>query len=126
MSSLFLLLIPLLASADTAGVKINDIETSKDTTITVKKGAVETQCLAFEIIQGSDEIAGDPEFDRAKAHSSWKAACADWKKSMREMNKDNQILSMSCNSPKGSKESDRHTFVSSGSYKNKVRVREKM
>ena len=112
--------------AEKAGLKVSNIDAAHDTTITVKKGVTKTQCLAFEIVSGSDDVSGDPEFDRAKAHASWKSACDAWKQSMREMNKDNQILTLNCNRPKLNKEADRHTYVSTGSYKIKVRVREKM
>ena len=44
---------------------------------------------------------------------------------MREMNKENQLLTLNCNSPKLAKEEDRYTFQSSGSYRVKVKVKER-
>ena len=116
----------LLVSASLVAMMARAEIPVQDTTITVKKGVPETQCVAFEVIDGKEEVTGDPEFDRAKAHTSWKTACAEWKKEMREMNKDNQILTLNCNGAKASKDTDRHSYHSTGTYKIKVRVREKM
>ncbi len=121
------LLIPflLLAHAEKAGVKLKDIPTDGDTSIIIKKGAIADQCVDYQIIDGTEEVSGDPAYDRGEAFSSWKSACDEWKKSMKEMNKGNQIITLNCNSGKASKEDDRFAFVSTGSYKLKTKVREK-
>jgi hypothetical protein len=59
----------------------------------------------FEIISGTTEVIGDPEMGQKASYSSWKAACAEWKKELRETNHENQIISMSCGSPTKQSES---------------------
>ncbi len=124
---LFLSLAALPAFAQKAGVALTDIPTNQDTSIVIKKGAQENLLLPpdFEIVEGKDEIAGEPTNDRKSAYASWKEQCADWKKSMREMNKDNQLITLNCGSPTLKKEEYILTFSSTGSYKMRVRIREK-
>lgn len=121
-----LFLLPFAASAEKTGVKVTDIEGKDDTSIVIKKGPVTDQCVQYEILSGSEEVFGMAEYDRSKAYTSWKTACEDWKKGMREMNKGNQLLSLNCNSPKATKEDERFTFQSAGTYKMRLKMRDKM
>jgi len=119
------LFISVSAQAEKAGLKLKDIPTDGDTSIIIKKGATTDQCIDYTILEGNEEITGNPEYDRGEAFSSWKSACAEWKASMKDLNKGNQILTLNCNAGKALKEDDRVTYVSSGTYKIKTKIRDK-
>ena len=78
--------------------------------VTIEKGKI-PQWNEYQIIDGQDEIFGTPEYDRTRAYSSWKSACADWKKSMKEMNTDRQLLTLNCSSPAQSREGELITYT---------------
>ncbi|MCE3010724.1 MAG: hypothetical protein LW875_08935 [Proteobacteria bacterium] len=59
---------------------------------------------SLEVITVTGDIEGDPNPLMNQARSSWKKACEDWKKEIREINKENQVVSVNCNSPKCEKE----------------------
>lgn len=111
--------------AEKAGVKVSDIDAKEDTSIIIKKGAPIDQCVQYEIVSGNEEVFGTSEFDRTKAYASWKTACNEWKQSMREMNKGNNVITLNCNSPQITKEDDRYTYQSSGTYKIKLKMKDK-
>lgn len=119
------LALSVAAIAENASVKVKDIPTNQDTSIVIKKGAVPDQCVQYEIVTGNEEVFGTAEYDRGKAYSSWQTACKEWRQSMREMNKDNQIISLNCNKPQAQKEEERFTFQSNGNYKMKVKIKDK-
>lgn len=85
----------------------------------------------FEIISGSEEISGDPTSGTKEARTSWKEACAEWKKELKENNKDGQVLVASCGPATFTKDdtsgagSGIYTYKSNGTYKIKVRIRDK-
>lgn len=113
-----------IAFAEKPTVKVKDVPVEQDTTISIKKGTT-GDCIEYEILEGTEEVFGMPDYDRMKALASWKTACSEWRESMREMNKDNRLLTLNCNAPKASKEDDRFTFLSTGTYRVKVKVRER-
>ena len=76
---LFSAILTVSASAEKAGVKVQDIPTNEDTSIVIKKGAVNDQCTEYEILTGTEEVFGLPEFDRSKAMATWKTSCSEWK-----------------------------------------------
>lgn len=115
----------LNAFAEKTGVRVDDISTTEDTSIVIKKGATEKEYTEYQIVEGKDEIYGDPDYDRRKAYASWKDACTEWKKSMREMNKDSKILTLNCNQPTAKKDDLVFTYSAFGTYKMKVPIREK-
>lgn len=118
-------LFTVIATAEKATVKVSDVPTDQDTSIVIKKGApTADSCVEYQILTGNEEINGDAEYDRGKAYANWKIACAEWKKSMKELNKDNQFLTLSCGTTKGLKEDERHVFQSSGSYKLKTKIKD--
>src|SRR4051812_44305881 len=82
------------AWSQNTSLKVNDIPTDEDTTITIKKGPVvqDGGKAVYDVVTGSDELSSDEEYDEKKALAEWKQACADWKKEIKELNKDNQIL----------------------------------
>ncbi len=111
--------------AEKAQVKVDDVSTDQETSITIKKGAqAAKECVEYHITEGKDEINGAPDFDRKKAYADWKVECDKWKANMKEMNKDNQILQLSCNKARAGKDGEMQMYSSEGSYKIKVKIRE--
>ena len=122
----FLVLFSAVVIGETTAVKVEGIPTEPETTISIKKGApvVGQQCIEYQIIEGSEEVNGQPDFDRKKAYQDWKSECDRWKISMKEINKTNEILTINCNKPKSSRDGEMLTYASSASYKMKVKVKE--
>ncbi|MBX3033207.1 MAG: hypothetical protein KF865_04720 [Bdellovibrionaceae bacterium] len=123
--SLAAFLIPLslglTASAQEMGVKVNKIDASEDTTISIKKGR-QAEEIKFEITEGSDELAGDPAPLQKEARSNWKKACDEWKKEMKELNQENKLLTLSCGSPQCSTTAMETVCKSTTKHKIKVRL----
>ncbi|MGZ3726354.1 MAG: YXWGXW repeat-containing protein [Pseudobdellovibrio sp.] len=53
----------------------------------------------FEVIDISGQISGELLLGADKARKSWTTACADWKKETKDLNKNNEVLGINCNSP---------------------------
>lgn len=119
------LLVVLLVSltfpsfAEDVGVKLDKVSTEKDTTITITKGNSNNK-KRYQITDGTEEVTGDTNVVRMQAMDSWKKACADWKKEFRELNKDNQIISMNCGKMTCNKEGVETTCMSKANYKVKM------
>lgn len=119
--SLTVLLFTMSALAQTAAIK--DIPADGDTNIAITKGKNLQQ--NYEITQGAEEIQGDPAILSADARTSWKQACADWKKEVKENNKDNQVIAISCGSVRcDKKDATEITCMSDGTYKIKTRIKD--
>lgn len=116
--ALFLVL-PFFAEAQTVGVK--DIPAGEDTTIEIKKG--KTADKEFEILTNEDEIEGDAVPLLKEARANWKKACTEWKTETKDLNKENQVLSISCGKMQCSTVSMESTCHSTGKYTIKVRVK---
>ena len=60
--------------AQKAGVRLDGIDANSDeTSITIKKGAsAKKDCQTYEVVEGNEEVAGDPENERSKAYANWK------------------------------------------------------
>ena len=119
------------ASADPkASLKVDGINsTSGDTSILIKKGDVSAQqCVEYQIVDGSEEVSGDPSMTKSAALRSWKSACADWKSQVKELNKSaqNALMALSCGSSAAVQDGEQWYYRSAGTYKLKVKVREKM
>jgi hypothetical protein len=116
-----LLLISLSSFAQKAAV--TDIPAEGNTVITVEKGVKkEGSDKAWEIVEGNSEISGDPELMQKEARASWKTACSDWKKEIKELNKSNEVLVLNCNKPSCAKADANQTVCeSTGIYKVKVK-----
>lgn len=117
------------ALAQNVGVKVDDISSKEDTTITIKKGvsgggSPVINERKFEIVEGDEELAGDPSPSRSGAQASWKKACDDWKRELRELNRANQILTMSCGRSTCDTVSMGTTCQSKAKYKLKVKMTE--
>jgi hypothetical protein len=101
-------------------VKINDMDTTQDTTISIKKGANPQATKKWVLTEGEEDISGDKAALLKQAETNWKTACSDWKKEFKEMNKDNKIVSMSCGKMSCSKEGVESTCVSKATHKVKT------
>lgn len=110
--------------ADQSAVVLDNTPSHDGSAVMIEKGKI-PQWNEYQIIDGQDEIFGTPEYDRTRAYSSWKSACADWKKSMKEMNTDRQLLTLNCSSPAQSREGELITYKSSGVYKMRVQLKER-
>lgn len=87
----------------------------------------------YEIVSGEEEIMGDPTAGTKDAYTSWKDACREWKKELKENNnsKDGQVLISSCGSASFVKDestgtgSGIYTYKSNAKYKLKVRIKDR-
>lgn len=107
------------AFAQTIGVK--DIPAGEDTTIKIEKGTKTEN--TFEITTGVDIIEGEAAPLLKEARSNWKVACTDWKKEIKDLNKENQVISLSCGTMKCSTTAMETTCASEGKNKIKVKVK---
>lgn len=91
-----------------------------DTNVNIQKG----DDAEFTIISDKAEVAGEPLLADADARESWKKACEQWKAEMRDLNKDNQLIALSCGTPRPTRSENANTiYRSDGTYKVRVRVR---
>ncbi|UYL10731.1 hypothetical protein B9G69_009105 [Bdellovibrio sp. SKB1291214] len=116
---LFVTLLVSISFAQSIGVK--DIPADGDTTISVKKG--NSADNKYEVTSGEDDVEGEEANLIKEARASWKKACADWKKELKELNKDNQVLSMNCGKMVCSTEGVESTCRSKATYKLKIQVK---
>ncbi|WII72649.1 hypothetical protein QJS83_02035 [Bdellovibrio sp. 22V] len=116
---ILLLVLPFFAQAQSVGVK--DIPAEGDTTIEIKKG--KNADRTYEVVTDEDEIEGEAAPLLKEARTNWKTACADWKKEIKELNKDNQVLSLSCGKMTCSTVSMESTCRSVGKFKLRVQVK---
>lgn len=93
------------------------------TTIQVKKGDQPSADRDFEILDGSAEVAGEPNLMSKGARESWKKACDEWKKEVKDLNKENQVVVLNCNSPHCAIESGSTVCKSTASYKLRVKIK---
>ncbi len=111
-----------IAFAQTANIR--DIPADGDTNISITKGQKPNE-KKFEIVDQENDIEGEPEVVLKEARSSWKKACDDWKKETRELNKENQIISINCGKVSCEKtENSTRTCKSTGHYKITTKVRD--
>lgn len=104
-------------------VKISDMDTAQDTTISIKKGAT-TATKKWQLTEGEEEISGDKAALLKEAERNWKAACSDWKKEFKELNKDNKIVAMNCGKMVCNKEGVESTCVSKATHKVRTLIEE--
>ncbi len=98
------------------GVKVNDSVPEQDTTISIKKG-VSGAKKKYVISEGYDDISGEKDVLKKNAEKNWKKACDDWKAELKENNKVNNIISMSCGVMSCSKEGVESSCQSKGSFR---------
>lgn len=107
-----------LALAQTMGIK--DIPADGDTTIKIEKGGKTSN--KFEISEGTDTIEGEAAPLLKEARANWKTACTEWKKELKDLNKENQVISMSCGTMACSTTAMETTCSSTGKNRIKVKV----
>jgi hypothetical protein len=76
---------------------------------------------AFEILDLSGEIRGQPELAADAARNSWQRACNEWKSETKELNKKNELIAINCESPSCTLlDSAKTECTSTGTYKIKT------
>lgn len=125
---IFICFTAVVSYADKASIKVDNVGTEKETSIVIKKGTPTSSCLCnkFQLIDGSDELSGESEFEASKAKASWRAACQEWKNSIRELNKENRLISLSCGRAEEKKDGTKTAYLSKASYKVRVKMEEKL
>lgn len=104
---------------------ITGVPANQDTSIVVQKGAPDIYLPDFKIVNGSEDITGDPVAGYQQSFASWKKACSDWKKDLLDMNP-GQLLTVSCGRPRTQRGEAGTTLVeSTGNYRIKVRIRDR-
>ena len=123
---LFLLMsVSFVSVAQDIGVKVDSSTAAEDTTISIKKGINSTvNKKKYVISEGVDDITGDKDVLKKSAEKNWKQACEDWKKEIKELNKENKVISVTCGSMTCSKDGVESTCKSAGSYKIRVLTEE--
>lgn len=120
------------AFAQTADVRLKGIQAGsgdEETAIVIRKGKgkVDPTCVKYQILDENEEIWGENFNDRAKALASYKLACEEWTKKVRDLNKGNQLLAINCGKPVLKKDDASAFLMSFGStakFKIKVKVGE--
>jgi hypothetical protein len=115
---LVLALFPALAFAEETD-RVN-LRAEGNKTIEIRTG--DTAKNKFEITDGSDNITGDTAPLLQEARKNWKKACDAWKTELKDLNKNNQILSMSCGDMNCSTVAMESSCKSEAKYKLKVQV----
>lgn len=111
--------------AEEVGVSLNKVDTTQDTTISIKKGSSATEAKKkYTVVEDTHDVVGDKDVVAKSAEKNWKAACTEWKKEFREDNKDNKIISITCGRMSCSKEGVESTCQSTGKYKIKTLAEE--
>lgn len=111
------------AYAEDVGVKINKVDASQDTTISIQKGKTLAK-KKYEVSTGENEITGETDVVKKDAEKKWNLACKEWKKEFREDNKDNKIVSINCGKMTCTKEGVETTCTSIAKYKIKTLIEE--
>lgn len=99
LSAVFL---PTLSWAkEDATIKVNDVTLEDNTQVTIKKekASEHDDTNEFVFLSEKGEILGDPEPGLKESYANWKKACEDWKIEVKELNKNNEVLSLNCNAP---------------------------
>ncbi len=108
-------------NAEEVGVNVNKVDTSQDTTISIKKGSSATEAKKkYSIVEDTHDVVGDKDVVGKAAEKNWKAACTEWKKEFRDDNKDNKIISTTCGRMACAKEGVETTCQSKAKYKIKT------
>jgi hypothetical protein len=122
----FILVIAVLtlsvaSQSEDVGVNVDKIDTTQDTTISIKKGTSATEAKKkYSVVEGEHEVVGDKDVVAKAAEKKWKQECADWKKEFRLDNKDNKIISITCGRMVCDKEGVESTCKSQAKYKIKT------
>lgn len=121
---LSVIVLPLFSYAQTATLHDIPADQEGSTTISITKGEKKTNSEEFQITEGTATVSGEPELLQKSARASWKTACAEWKKELKELNSANQVLVMNCNQPTCNQTGNSETVCSSqADYKLKIKVK---
>lgn len=75
----------------------------------------------FEIIDGTGQVAGEPDGTSATARVKWSKACDDWKTETKGLNKKNEVLAMNCGAADCAyQENGSYVCTSTATYKLKI------
>jgi hypothetical protein len=119
MTALLTLSFSLFAQAQDVGVKVNNIDATQDTTISIKKGDATTK-KKWILTEDEEDITGNKDVVMKNAEKNWMTACKEWKAEFKEMNKENKIVAMNCGKMSCSKEGVESTCTSKAKYKVKT------
>ena len=75
----------------------------------------------FEIVDGTNEVSGEPGQDTSGARTKWQKSCDVWKSETKDLNKMNQVVSMSCGSPSCAFQ-DNGTYICSSTAAYKLKI----
>ena len=123
----FIIIMFFTVGAWAQNVSVKDIPADeKDTTIHIHKGEKKThECEPqYEVVTSEDEIGGDGDILKTKAKDSWKVACENWKNEIKNLNKENRILFLSCGSPNCGREDNSYICKSKGTFKARVKLKD--
>jgi hypothetical protein len=114
------------ALGETASVKLKDIKTDDgpETTVVVKKGPQAKEYIEYALVEGTEEIVGDPGTTRKEALANWKSECKEWKQEVEKRNAKNEIIELSCGTRAPEAENTLTAFKSTGKYRIKTKVKE--
>ncbi len=116
-------LLPTAALAQKVGLQVDGVNANENTTIEIKKNDRPKNEKSFEITEGTDEITGEFSTLLQEARKNWKTACEDWKKELKDLNKENQVLFISCGRMTCSKQSVESSCQSVAKYKLRVQLK---
>lgn len=108
--------------AQSVDVKDVNSDTDGSTTIEITKGKSKKNEVAWEVVEGSAPIEGEPAAMNKEARAAWQKACDDWKKELREDNKENRVISINCGKANCSGSAGSKVCSSDGSYKIKTKI----
>ena len=119
----FVFLLPTAALAQKVGLQVDGVNATENTTIEIKKNDRPKNEKSFEITEGTDEITGEFSTLLQDARKNWKTACEDWKKELKDLNKENQVLFISCGRMTCSKQNVESSCQSVAKYKLRVQLK---
>lgn len=109
-------------NAEEVGINVDKINTDSNTTISIQKGSKTTGKTEYQITEGEDTIEGEPDNLARNARKNWKTACTEWKKEIKDLNKENKLIAVSCGTSSCNAGSMETICSSKGTYKVRVKV----
>jgi hypothetical protein len=93
--NIMILLLAFVGLAQTASIKDIPADQESETTISISKNSNKSD-RTFEVIAIKGDLEGEPHPMRSKAKESWQKACDVWKAEVKDLNKENRIVSLNC------------------------------
>ena len=117
------LMFSIFAGAQQIDVKGVDAGNEGSTTIEIKKNAKDAPTKAtWETNDGQADVEGEASATAKDAKKAWKTACAEWKKEMKESNKENKIINLNCGTASCGGDAGSKVCTSTATYKIKSKV----